>query len=558
MKTLLLFSMLAVVIASCSSRSNNTLVGLYQDIDNAIDSSNDVVAKREARINSLKKQFANAKTSERSCNLADDIFNGYTSYNNDSAVAWALRGIKIAESIGNTAMRNSSMLNLVEQYTKSGYFNEAGRYFNQLHSSGMTKSQLIQYYNVGSDLYGNTGYASEDPDIKQEYTNKSMSMRDSMYALVSKQSTIYLNNRVQQLTNDMKLDEALKVSDQWLNNVKVGSHDYAIAAYYRSEIFRKKKNIELQKEWLARSAAADISNAVMDQASLWMLAAIIYDEGDIDRAYKYMTFSWHCVSQFSNHKRAWDVTPILSVINNSYQQKTESANCRLTAITLIATLLLIVSVCLLVYVQKKRKQLSKARNALAESNKQLCATNDKLRQVNADLHESDRVKDKYIGKFFSICSDYIEKLDNFRSKVRRKLKARQTQDVMAMTDPEDMRKVEYKELMDNFDDIFLSLYPNFVEEFNALLKPGCEIRPTGNEKLNTTLRIFALIRLGITESSRIAEILGYSPNSVYNYRTRAKNMSAVPRKEFEDRIKAVSIISENTTEDSITGPSDNR
>ena len=242
MKKLLLFSMLAVVIASCSSRSNNTLVGLYQDIDNAIDSSNDVIAKREARINSLKKQFANAKTSERSCNLADDIFNGYTSYNNDSAVAWALRGIKIAESIGNTAMRISSMLNLVEQYTKSGYFNEAGRYFNQLHSSGMTKSQLIQYYNVGSDLYGNTGYASVDPDIKQEYTNKSMSMRDSMYALVSKQSTIYLNNRVQQLTNDMKLDEALKVSDQWLKNEKVGSHDYAIAAYYRSEIFRKKKN----------------------------------------------------------------------------------------------------------------------------------------------------------------------------------------------------------------------------------------------------------------------------------------------------------------------------
>lgn len=436
-------------------------------------------------------------------------------------------------------MRNSSMLNLIEQYTKSGYFNEAGRYFNMLRTTEMTKDQFIQYYNVGSDLYGNIGYSSEDAKMKEETMAKSMSMRDSMYVLISKQSTIYLSNRVQQLTNDNKLDEALKVSNQWLKNVKIGSHSYAIAAYYRSEIFRKKKDIAKQKEWLARSATADISNAVMDQASLWMLAAIIYDEGDIDRAYKYMTFLWRCVSQFSNHKRAWDVTPILSVINNSYQQKTEMANRRLTVLIGLATLFLIVSLVLLIYVQQKRKQLSEARNALAKSNEQLQAINERLMQANAELHESDRVKDSYIGKFFSFYSDYIEKLESFRAKVRRKLKAGQMQDVMAMTDPDDMRKEEYKELMDNFDDIFLSLYPNFVDEFNALLKHGCEIRPTGNERLNTTLRIFALIRLGITESSRIAEILGYSPNSVYNYRTRAKNLSADPRNEFEDRIKAV-------------------
>lgn len=122
-------------------------------------------------------------------------------------------------------------------------------------------------------------------------------------------------------------------------------------------------------------------------------------------------------------------------------------------------------------------------------------------------------------------------------KVRRKLKAGQRDELMVMTDPDRMHEEAHKEMMENFDTIFLSLYPTFIDDFNALLKPECKIRPVGKSRMNTTLRIFALIRLGITESARIAGILGYSPTSIYNYRTRAKNMSAVPREEFEERIR---------------------
>lgn len=517
---------------------------LYKQIDRAIADSSAIVRQRESRIHQLRIHLCQAKEQNLRLAVADSLYREYSAYKNDSAVAWALRCYRLAANVADSKQQVKAVLNLVDQYTKSGYFTEAAGYFSKLSPETMSASLRCRYYDVGADLYGNFGYSTEDPVMKEHYWQRSIAMRDSGYSVMPPHSIIYYHNKVQQLVNSNHGREALQVGGDWLRKVRPGTHDYAIMAYYRSEAYRRMGDVNHQKEWLARSAVADLNNAVMDQASLWMLAGIIYKEGDIDRAYRYMAYSWKCVSCFSTHKRAWDVTPILTVISNSYQQKIRLANNRLMALVVIAVLLLSVSVVLLVYVQRKRKQLWVARNALGETNQQLRATNEQLHRVNVDLEESDRVKDKYIGNFFSLYSSSIEKLDSFRGKVRRKLKAGQRDELMAMTDPDRMHEEAHKEMMDNFDNIFLSLYPTFVDDFNALLKPEYKMRPVGKSRMNTTLRIFALIRLGITESSRIAGILGYSPNSIYNYRTRAKNMSAVPRDEFEERIRRPRPLSE--------------
>ncbi len=524
------------MLVACSSRDDN-MSALYRQIDHAIADSSALVGKKEERIHQLRSHLRQAKEQSLRYDIADSLYREYSAYKNDSAVAWALRCYRLAMHVDDSTQRVKAVLHLVDQYTKSGYFTEAAGYFSKLHPECMSASLRCRYYDVGADLYGNFGYSTEDPVMKNHYWQRSIDMRDSGYKVMPPRSFIYYNNKVQQLVNSNHGREALRVSDEWLKMVHPGTHDYAIMAYYRSEAYRRMGNGKRQKEWLARSAVADLDNAVMDHASLWMLAGIIYREGDINRAYRYMAYSWKCISFFSTHKRAWDVTPILTVINNSYQQKTRLANNRLMALVVITIILLSVSVALLIYVQRKRKQLWTARNALDKTNQQLRATNEQLKRVNVDLEESDRVKDKYIGNFFSLYSSNIEKLDSFRAKVRRKLKAGQRDELMVMTDPDRMHEEAHKEMMENFDTIFLSLYPTFIDDFNALLKPECKIRPVGKSRMNTTLRIFALIRLGITESARIAGILGYSPTSIYNYRTRAKNMSAVPREEFEERIR---------------------
>lgn len=535
MKRLTLLLPLLWLLAACS-RDDDPMTALYRQIDRAIADSAQAVARVEARIDSLKRQMPGGSR----IRIAEKLYEAYSAYDNDSAVAWAMRYDSLAQFTDDGDHSSCARLDLIYQYTKSGYFTEATDYFTAIDPSLLSPRLQARYYDIGADLYGNAGYATEDPVIRQRYWQRSITLRDSSYLFTPRHSTLYMRNRVQELINADSGRAALAVSREWIRMTPPGTHDYAIAAYYRSEAYRRAGDIAHQKEWLARSAIADLNNAVMDQASLWMLAGIIYREGNIDRAFRYMDYSWHCVQRFSAHKRSWDVTPILTVISSSYQTKTHLANERLTALLITAALLLIISISLLLYVQRKRHQLGEARNALDHSNRQLRLTIEQLNRVNADLSESDRVKDQYIGNFFSLFSSMLENLDSFRAKVRRKLKAGQSDELLAMTDPENKNQEMHKQLMKTFDDTFLTLYPNFVEEFNALLRPGCSVRPSGKERMNTTLRIFALIRLGITESSRIADILGYSPVSIYNYRTRAKNLSACPRDEFEEKIRIVS------------------
>jgi hypothetical protein len=305
----------------------------------------------------------------------------------------------------------------------------------------------------------------------------------------------------------------------------------------------------MERYWLIMSALTDIRQAIMDQAALWSLAnSLMNEEGNLDRAYKYMDFSWECISYFSTHMRSWLVSPILTRINSKYKENLHQAYTNLIWTIAAISLLVIGLLMLLFYVSKKRRQLAVIRNELSsknhdlsEANQRLSVINEQLRQANIHLNDSNRVKDEYIGKFLSVCSDYIDKLDNYRIKVNRKLKAGQQADVLRMTSSEQLKEEELKEFFDRFDDIFLRLFPTFIEDFNALLRPGEGIIPTEKNHLSTDLRIFALIRLGIEESSKIAEFLRYSPNSIYAYRARIKNKAAGNREEFEKLVKEIGI-----------------
>ncbi|MBQ8096488.1 MAG: transcriptional regulator [Prevotella sp.] len=334
-------------------------------------------------------------------------------------------------------------------------------------------------------------------------------------------------------------------------------------AYYRSVIYSQQNNVEMQRYWLAQSALTDIRNAIMDQGALWSLAETLISENEnLDRAHRYIDFSWQCLSRFSTHMRAWLVAPVVTSINDEYKQQLRTANNQLVWAIALVSLLAVGLLASLFYVQRKRKQLALARNELKAANDELASVNallagknDELQQANGllqqaneqlrlavmHLDDSNRVKDEYLGKFFNICSDYIDKLDSYRLKVNRKLKANLYNDLMRMTNSEQLKEDEVKELFDNFDSVFLHLFPTFIDDFNALLRPEERINLPSRNHLNTDLRIFALIRLGIDESSKIAEFLRYSPNSIYAYRARIKNKAAGNRNDFEKQVKEIGI-----------------
>jgi hypothetical protein len=253
--------------------------------------------------------------------------------------------------------------------------------------------------------------------------------------------------------------------------------------------------------------------------------------------------------------RSWQIAPILNVIEKNYQSavdhNTKVLRMSITVVSILALLLLGV----LLFLHRRNRQLDTARNELKASNAQLSALNSqlstqkeelsslnsKLSILNSQLSESNIVKEEYIGRFMSLCSQYIDKLDDYRKMVNKKMKNKELDELFQISKSTELKEKELEELLQNFDSVFLHLFPHFVDDFNALLQPDMQIHPKDDNRLVTEIRIFALIRLGIEDSSKIAEFLHYSVNTIYNYRARIKNGALDNRESFERRIKTLGI-----------------
>jgi hypothetical protein len=298
--------------------------------------------------------------------------------------------------------------------------------------------------------------------------------------------------------------------------------------------------------WVTQSALSDVKNAIMDQGAMWELANKLMADGDINRAYSYIHFAWQCANKFNTLKRNSQISPVLTAISDNYEASLKRANRLLAVLAVVLSLLAALFLGILFYSNSQRKKLARARNELSDSNNQLAQLNSQLSQLNSQMHEtnlklneSNRVKDEYVGRFIHLCSFYIDRLDDVRKRVNMMVKKKDLQALHQFTGDSELRDKNLTELYEMFDSTFLHLFPNFVDDFNALLRPECRISLTSPGTLNTDIRIFALIRLGIEDSSRIAEFLHYSVNTIYNYRAKIKNGAIGSRDAFEASVKAI-------------------
>lgn len=317
-----------------------------------------------------------------------------------------------------------------------------------------------------------------------------------------------------------------------------------MATYHRSLIYKYSNDSLGEKRNLCLSAISDIRSAIKDHASLWMLAQLLYEDGDMERAYQYMRFSWNATKFYNARLRSWQSADVLSLIDKTYQAMIEKQNDRLQQNLLLITALLVLLIVALGYIYRQMKKLADARNHLQVANKQLNGLNEELRQMNSclsstniELSESNQIKEEYIARFIKLCSTYINRLDAYRRMVNKKVSAGQIAELLKITRSQDALDEELEELYANFDTAFLHLFPNFVGKFNDLLQENEQILPKKGELLNTELRIFALIRLGIEDSSQIAEFLRYSVNTIYNYRAKVRNKARGSREDFDDLVR---------------------
>ena len=545
-----------MLLTAVTNAQNLNLKDLYRQVDQEIEHFPEYVAQYEQQIAANRVEYKKASTLQERYRLALVLYEQYRAFQNDSALAYLNRAETLARQMNQPAQVGDIISRAAFQCSTAGLYNEALAFLRKVDKTQLDTLGLTHYYMAQMHVYGELGYYTRVGSMREGYYEKQSAYRDSLYNVIDHNSQDYMMQRILELLPQKRYQEATDLSDRWLKDMSPDSRDYAIASYYRYLIINNQMNPEQAEYWLCQSALSDIRHAVMDQASLLALAEKLNDEGELTHSYRYIRFTWECNNRFNTRMRNWQIAPILNVIDSNYKEQLARNTQVLTTSVIVVSILAVMLLGLLFFLHRRNKQLDVARQAVSDSNKKLAALNEELKSTNAQLSdkndefallnsqlsESNRVKEEYIGRFMSLCSQYIDKLDDYRKMVNKKMKDKELDELYRLSKSTALKEKELDELYENFDSVFLHLFPNFVEDFNGLLQPEMRLKPRDDNRLPTEIRIFALIRLGFEDSSKIAEFLHYSVNTIYNYRARIKNGAIGNRESFEQRVKQLGLI----------------
>jgi len=536
---------LFVFIFSCQFLSaQKEIDSLLVVLETAMENRSEYDLQKELHIKNLIDLLKDESLSlEQIYQINNNIIYEYEAYSFDETLSYIEQNILIAKNLKNHFFIDESLLNLAKILASSGRDKEAIDILNSINREHISNKLLNKYYNHYKKVFLDLSFYSLANENKQKYSNYYKAYTDSLFNKLDPSTEEYLAIVETKFRDNRQLLESLKINSRRLAMTNIGSRTYSLVAFERSLIYELESNISEQKKQLILSAISDIQAAVKDNASLTTLALLLFEENDIDRAHKYINFSFEDADFYNSRLRFIIISNILPVITKAYQERSEIQRAKLQNLLIVISILGVILLFTVFYIFQQVRRLSRTRNELLKANEQLNKlnnklnnTNIKLEKLNEDLSESSLVKEHYIGTFLSIQSNYIDKLDAYRKMVKKHIITKKVADLFEKTKSKQLIDNELKLFYKNFDDTFLHIYPNFVEKLNNLLIEEGEITPKNKGFLNTELRIFALIRLGITDSSKIAKLLRYSVNTIYNYRVKVKNNAAVPRDEFEDEV----------------------
>lgn len=549
----------AYVCADTSKHALEENRKLLHSLDSLLEQQDLFVRVKEERIKQLKMQYSRVKDVKELYAMNRMVYLEYRVYDADSALHYINKNIQLAQQTNNRTWEVVSLLEQSFVLTSSGLLTEALKAVSDIQPEELPQNLRSEYFGRLCTLYSRLrDYSSENSQLSEHYNNLQKAFRDSVYLTATPDELRYWNCRAWLYLGTPEIEPVKQAFEENKQTLSNDSRKYSIATYNLSAIYRSENNESKYLENLILSAMADIRSVNGDIGSLQEIAEYLFKHGEIDRAYNYILYCSQKAMLFHNRVRIVKMSHLQNQIYKAYQEQNRTQQKRLQASLIAVSFLFLVLIGALLFIRKQMRRLkeanlkldntnqklsvnmdalSTAHQRLEEVNMQLKDLNTQLQEVNDQLRESNYVKEEYIGYVFNICSTYISKLEEFRKNINRKLKVGQIEDVKAMTDSSATASNELKEFYQNFDTIFLHLYPDFVDDFNALLLPEERIELKEGELLNTELRIHALIRLGITDSVKIADFLHCSAQTVYNNRLRTRNKSIIPKEDFINAVK---------------------
>ena len=521
MKTLLssLFSLLIALPASYAATVGD-IEPLLLHLDEVIGNHAVYLNAKEARIDSLRRNLAAVGGLRERWAAEMALHDEMLSYRLDSALAHVDNAVAIAADGKDTTLMLSSLIAKAMLFNTSGVmYKEAYDIFASIPCHRLDSAQLFDYYCLGVQINRNLARHSLDKKLIAAYTVAKTAYRDSAIML-DPDNDVLLANRYMDRGDFLAAIKALGASTPDTLTTRAAAVKYNVLA----QIYEMQGNRDMQRKYLTLSAICDVSNGVREYLSLQSLACILYEDGDYDRAYRYIHHSIADATACNAKLRMLEMSESLPIIDSAYDDMQHRARRNLLTTCFIIGLLMVALGVSLLYAHKRNRRIAEAHRGQM--------------LLIERLNVSDTIKEEYIKRFMNLCLEYLAKMERYRGELNR-VAARRDLDSLVNT-IKSTRYVnrEVAEFYEKFDEAFLSLFPDFVNDFNSLLRPGGEVALKKGERLNTELRIYALQRLGISDGESVCRFLRCSPSTVYNYRTRMRNR-AIDRDRFEDAVMEI-------------------
>lgn len=528
-------AIIILFIATATSSMADTNGELIQRIDSIIDNITQIYGKKQARIDFYKSMAHKSQKPETLLSAYDKLYDEYFVFQFDSAMVYADKAITLADRIGDKFHHDKCRIEKASLLGVGGLYGEAVALLDEIDSTHLDNKLRFDYtiayyfiYTYWADYCHDYYYSPRYHERANNYLKQAVTMlrpTDSYYNFFWGEYFIYVER------NDKR---ALEHYFKTLSTAPVESRWYAMAAYAIANNYSANNNNNKYEEYMLRACISDLLNCTRENLAMQDLAMYLFKKGDdnILLAERYINFAMDDAKNYNNRLRIIEISQKLPVIVSTYREKLSSQN-NIMRFALFGVSILFAFVVVLLYFYSRQNQLlARQRHELSESNNLLSSLNDKLNTLNSRLLDTNSRRERLAKLYIDLCAKYIDRLSKFETLVKRKIKVGQVNDLLNTASSSRLSEEDAATFMNSFDTAFLDLYPSFVDEFNALLRTDEQIVPSHKGRLTTELRIYALIRLGVKESSEIAALLFYTPRTIYNYRSTIKSR-AINRETFE-------------------------
>ena len=518
---------------------------LYKQLDAALAQRAHYVELKEKSLNEIKQGAKYVTSNEDKLKLYEQLANEYKAYEYDSAMTYVNKGLILAQKSNNIFFNKRFQLSQTRLLITRGFYAEAKEILQKIEPKEEPRDYQFLYYYTMYGLYNNWSTYCENNEFSKNYDLKKVEYLKKAIELSPKKDAFYyyLMGELYYFSNHPNNNKTIQYYKKALNMEKTNSRLHAMTAFALSEVYQKANNLELTEHYLLVAAISDITSATKENVALQDIALFIYKHKtrSLNKAQEYINLSLEDAYAYNNRLRRIEISSKLQLITNAYTDDIKTTN-RLLNIALLVIILLLLGVGISsLFIRKKNRLLKQKKDEITATSAKMEILNGQLHLINDELKDTNQKRERLVKVYIDLCYKNIERNSKLRTLVARKIKANQSKELLSLLSSSTNTEKENKEFLTEFDKAFLSLYPTFVNELNQQLTESAHIQLKENGEMPPILRVCALLRLGITESSKIAGILSYSPQTVYNYRSILKN-NAIDKEHFEENVLKLCMI----------------